>query len=162
MSHHVGWLSVNLAGFAQFIITSLHFVEPKAREQLREKFTANSVIPEDLFRRLLRALYMNAPKSMFPDAEDQTNLYLAFGFSPTDRGEAEIRTFFDSDQSSGMFACGRLRMLCGAGGIALGQLQMNVPPDSGSAIERHSQSRPPLTVNLRAGLRGVREPQAYP
>jgi hypothetical protein len=79
---HVGRLSINLSAFAQFIITSLNFVEPSAREELRETFTANSVLPADLFRRLLLSLYMNAPKTIFPSSEEDSDLYVAFGFSP--------------------------------------------------------------------------------
>ena len=50
---HLVWLVVNITAFAQFIAITLRFVEPKAREQLRERYTANTVVPDDLWRRIL-------------------------------------------------------------------------------------------------------------
>jgi hypothetical protein len=51
---HVVWVSINISAFAQFLATSLRFVEPSAREQMRERYTANVVIPNDLWERFLR------------------------------------------------------------------------------------------------------------
>jgi hypothetical protein len=49
---HLVWLIVNLAIFTQFVITTLRFVEPRARERLRESYTANIIVPRELARRL--------------------------------------------------------------------------------------------------------------
>lgn len=58
---HAGWLTLNYLLFFQFITTTLRFVEPHARARMRERYSATVVIPRDITRRLLNALYLNAP-----------------------------------------------------------------------------------------------------
>jgi hypothetical protein len=91
---HLGWLLLNLAVFAQFLLTTLHFVEPTARERLRERYTANVIVPGDLRQRLLRVFYSNAPKELVPLPEDQSGLLLTFGHSMLSDGNVELRTKF--------------------------------------------------------------------
>jgi hypothetical protein len=91
---HVIWLSINIIAFAQFIATSLHFVEPKSREKLRERYTANTVVPYDLWNRMLPWLYLTAPNTLLPAAADNSGPLLAFGHSLSDTGDAEITTDF--------------------------------------------------------------------
>jgi hypothetical protein len=54
---HALWFCLNLLLFLQFIITKLRFVEPNTREAMRERYSANDVIPRDAKNRPLRALY---------------------------------------------------------------------------------------------------------
>jgi hypothetical protein len=91
---HAFWLCVNLAAFAQFLATSLRFVEPRAREQMRERYTANSVIPDDLSRRLFRVLHLMAPKILLPDAAKENGPLVSFGHSWLDGGSVEIKRRF--------------------------------------------------------------------
>ena len=65
MALHALWFCLNLVLFLQFITTTFRFVEPSARETLRERYSANEVIPRDARQRLMRALYYNAPQQMF-------------------------------------------------------------------------------------------------
>lgn len=91
---HLVWLVVNITAFAQFIAITLRFVEPKAREQLRERYTANSVVPDDLWRRILPWLYLTAPSLLLPEAATDSGPLLAFGHNLSDTGDPEITTFF--------------------------------------------------------------------
>ena len=91
---HLAWLLLNLAVFAQFLLTTLHFVEPTARERLRERYTANIVVPGDLGHRLLRVFYANAPKELVPVSEDELRLLITFGHSMLTEGNVELRAAF--------------------------------------------------------------------
>ena len=91
---HVIWLSINVTVFGEFIAITLRFVEPKAREQLRERYTANSVVPNDLWNRLLQWLYLTGPKIILPASEEETGPVLAFGHGLAGSGDAEIITEF--------------------------------------------------------------------
>lgn len=75
---HIAWSAVNIILLAHFLTTTLRFVEPKARSRMRERFTANWVIPHDLRRRLLNYFYINAPSTLI--AEDNGALpHISFG-----------------------------------------------------------------------------------
>ncbi len=91
---HLAWLLLNLAVFAQFVLTTLHFVEPSARERLRERYTANVIVPNDLWQRLLRLFYANAPKELVPVAEEDSGLLITFGHRILTEGNVELRTIF--------------------------------------------------------------------
>jgi hypothetical protein len=54
---HLLWLAINIGAFAQFVAMSLRFVEPRARENMREQYTANVIVPDDVLRRILPWLY---------------------------------------------------------------------------------------------------------
>lgn len=88
------WLLLNLAVFAQFVITTLHFVEPTARERLRERYTANVIVPGDLSRRLLRVFYLNAPKELVPATSDKSGPLIVFGHGLLTDGDVELQTTF--------------------------------------------------------------------
>ena len=100
---HVAWLSVNLAAFAQFIVVSLHFVEPEARERLRERYTANTVLRQDLTRSLLVHFIFEAQKSLHPVPHDDDKLnFTMAGLGMPDDWDEELvihskRPFFLSD-----------------------------------------------------------------
>jgi hypothetical protein len=91
---HLAWLLLNLAVFAQFVLTTLHFVEPSARERLRERYTANVIVPSDLWQRLSRMFYANAPKELVPDTNEETGPLITFGYGALDDGNVELRTKF--------------------------------------------------------------------
>jgi hypothetical protein len=91
---HLTWLLLNLAVFAQFVLTTLHFVEPSARERLRERYIANVIVPADLTQRLLRVFYTNAPKELVPDTNEEAGPLITFGSGMLDDGDVELRTKF--------------------------------------------------------------------
>ena len=91
---HLTWLLLNLAVFAQFVLTTLHFVEPSARERLRERYIANVIVPTDLTQRLLRVFYANAPKELVPDTNEEAGPLITFGYGTLDDGDVELRTKF--------------------------------------------------------------------
>ena len=91
---HLTWLLLNLAVFAQFLLTTLHFVEPTARERLRERYTANVIVPGDLWQRLLRVFYANAPTELVLLPQDDPGLLLTFGHSILTEGNVELRREF--------------------------------------------------------------------
>jgi hypothetical protein len=91
---HLAWLLLNLVVFAQFVLTTLLFVEPGARERLRERYTANVIVPIDLWQRLSRLFYANAPKELVPQADEKSGLLLTFGHRMLTEGNIELRTKF--------------------------------------------------------------------
>lgn len=91
---HVTWLSVNIAAFAQFLATSLRFVEPQAREGMRERYTANIVIPDDLRARRLRILYMMAPTHLIAETDTDNGLCVIIGREWPDSGAIELQRNF--------------------------------------------------------------------
>jgi hypothetical protein len=92
---HVIWLSVNIAAFAQFLATSLRFVEPKAREGMRERYTVNVVIPDDLRKRLLSALWRTASKKyLVGEADTEKGPNVILGYDWLDSGAVELQRNF--------------------------------------------------------------------
>ena len=91
---HLSWLLLNIGVFAQFVLTTLRFVEPSARERLRERYTANVIVPHDLGRRLLRAFYANAPKELVPVPDAESGLLVSFGYSMLTEGDIELKENF--------------------------------------------------------------------
>ncbi len=93
---HTLWFCINLLLFLQFITTTLRFVEPNTREALRERYSANEVIPRDAKRRLLRFLYLNAPVHMFGGDALKEGPGITFGYrsSLDDSAKVEITTAF--------------------------------------------------------------------
>ena len=67
---HLLWLVLNLAGLAHFIATTFGFVQQSERERLRERYTANVVLPRDMAERLRQQLYRMARNELIGDAED--------------------------------------------------------------------------------------------
>jgi hypothetical protein len=54
---HLAWLLLNLGAAAYFIMTTFRFVQQSARERLRERYTANVVLPRDMISRVRHQLY---------------------------------------------------------------------------------------------------------
>lgn len=57
---HIAWLVLNLGGMAHFVTTTLAFVQQRARESLRERYTTNIVLPVEMNKRLRAQLYLLA------------------------------------------------------------------------------------------------------
>jgi hypothetical protein len=95
---HVLWFCLNLLLFLQFITTTLRFVEPSSREGLRERYSANEIIPRDAKTRLLRALFLNAPNQIFGEQALREGPGITFGYrsSIDDRAVAEAAKTFRS------------------------------------------------------------------
>ena len=89
VSAHTAWFVINLWAVAHFVSVTFRFVQRSAREQLRERYTANVVVPRQLTDRLRQQLYGAAgggAKSAIPSA--------SFGFSFGRGAEIEIETDF--------------------------------------------------------------------
>jgi len=82
-SLHVLWFCLNLGLFLQFITTTLRFVEPNSREALRERYSANEIIPRDAKKRLLRAFYMGGPSQVFGEQTLKDGPTIYFGYPAT-------------------------------------------------------------------------------
>ncbi|WP_374526757.1 hypothetical protein [Novosphingobium sp.] len=95
LSLHLAWLLANLAAVAYFIATTFRFVQQSARETLRERYTANVILPRDLTQRLREQLYANAAKDLLRDNDsDDRKPKAAFGFDFGDPRTVEIQTAF--------------------------------------------------------------------
>jgi hypothetical protein len=90
---HTAWLAINLSALAHFVALSLGFVQPNERENIRRRYTANWVIPNDLTERLLRARYIGASLSLSPE-EDASSPIIAFGYELGDSEEVELQSSF--------------------------------------------------------------------
>lgn len=89
---HLGWFLLNLAAVAHFVSVTFRFVQRRAREKLRESYTANVVVPEEMTQRLREALYHMAGTEAVPVDEDTINP-VAFGLEMS-RYEPELHTTF--------------------------------------------------------------------
>lgn len=93
---HVAWLLVNLSAVAYFIATTFRFVQQSARETLRERYTANVVLPRDLTQRLREQLYGLATRELIgDDEENRENPTATFGFDFGAPWIVEIETVFE-------------------------------------------------------------------
>jgi hypothetical protein len=91
---HATWLFVNLAALGHFVALSLSFVHPEQREGIRERYTANWVIPNELERRLQRALYASAAEGIFSPAGANDSPVIAFGYDLDSTDQAEVEANF--------------------------------------------------------------------
>lgn len=76
---HTAWFAFNVMLFLQFTTTTLRFVEPGAREHMRERYAANLVIPRDLRSRLFLAFYTNGPANLFEVDDLKEGPLVTFG-----------------------------------------------------------------------------------
>lgn len=65
---HIAWLLLNLWGMAHFVATTLAFVQQKAREVQRERYTANVVVPVEMRKRLRQQLFLIAGPEFVKEA----------------------------------------------------------------------------------------------
>lgn len=96
---HTAWMSLNLAGLAHFVATTLAFVQQSARESQRERYTANVVAPVDMRKRLREQLLLQAGpecvNEVFPDAsrhEKPAIVYFGTDFSSAGQVEVPLRS----------------------------------------------------------------------
>lgn len=92
---HISWLLLNLGGLAHFVNSTLAFVQQSSRETMRERYTANVVLPVEMRRHLRRYLYLAAGpdivETCWPGGANATNaptIYLGQDFSRA--GEIEV------------------------------------------------------------------------
>lgn len=94
---HLVWLLINLAAVAFFIATTFRFVQQSTRELLRERYTANVVLPRDLTERLRHQLYASASQELLgpvdPNGRDEQPSVM-FGFELGEPRNVEIQTHF--------------------------------------------------------------------
>lgn len=88
---HALWLVINLCGLAHFVFTTLGFVQQSQRERLRELYTANAVVPHDLFRLLRQQVLAAAAVESVPIRSESTSVepVVTFGI---DFGEGSVES----------------------------------------------------------------------
>ena len=93
---HSAWLLINLAGLAHFIATTFDFVQQSAREELRERYTANIVQPQEMTARLRQQLYAWATRELLVEDEgDKDRPSASFGFDFGSPYVTEIQSIFE-------------------------------------------------------------------
>ena len=92
-SVHITWLLVNLAALAHFVADSLRFVQQDARARIRERYTANVVLPYDLTETLHRAYYAAAPRDFVPAINEHDGPLIFLGYEPSS-SQPEVSTDF--------------------------------------------------------------------
>ena len=91
---HAAWFCVNLLLFFQFISTTLRFVEPSSREALRERYSANEVIPGDAAARLTRAMYANLGLEIFGRQATDKGPFVTFTYNIVEHATPEVTVSF--------------------------------------------------------------------
>ena len=94
---HLAWLLMNLTALAHFVATTFRFVQQSARESLRERYTANVVLPREMRRQLRPQMYavLGAELSGRDDGgSDRTAPAFVLGLDFDNLGETEIKTDF--------------------------------------------------------------------
>ncbi|WP_066653452.1 MULTISPECIES: hypothetical protein [Sphingomonas] len=86
---HTAWFVVNLWAVAHFVSVTFRFVQRSARERLRERYTANVVVPRQLTDRLRQQVYGAAGGRADPGMPGAF-----FGYSFGTGGEIEIEREF--------------------------------------------------------------------
>jgi hypothetical protein len=94
---HLGWLLLNLSAVAYFITTTFRFVQQSAREMLRERYTANVVMPRNMTQRLRQQLYGFAGATLLGGGEDDNERRepkATFGIDFGEPQAVEVKTTF--------------------------------------------------------------------
>lgn len=86
---HTAWFVVNLWAVAHFVSVTFRFVQRSARERLRERYTANVVVPRQLTDRLRQQVFGAAGGRADPGMPDAF-----FGYSFETGSEIEIEREF--------------------------------------------------------------------
>ena len=89
LSVHMAWLLLNLTVLTHFVTTTFDFVQQSAREKLRERYTANAVVPVEMTNRLREQLYLGAGQEFKGDDADGPSVFFGFEFDPLDIVEVE-------------------------------------------------------------------------
>lgn len=91
---HLWWLLINIAGLAHFVATTFGFVQQSERERLRQRYTANVVLPLDLIKRLRQQLYTTARTDLISDGAGDKRPSVTFGLDYGTPFEVEVRSVF--------------------------------------------------------------------
>jgi hypothetical protein len=93
---HLAWLLLNVGAVAYFIVTTFRFVQQSARERLRERYTANIVVPIEMTARLRQQLYNLATNQLVDQHENNGDGHpsVTFGFDLGEPDAIEISTTF--------------------------------------------------------------------
>lgn len=92
---HLLWLCLNLAALAHFIATTFGFVQQSARETLRERYTANVVLPSEMTAQLRQQLYgAEARKILSEGKKTPDDPRAEFGFDFGSPFEVEVQSTF--------------------------------------------------------------------
>ena len=86
---HMLWFVTNLWAAAHFIAVTFRFVQRRARERLRERYTANVVLPRDITRRLRQQNYATVD-----GAADRRGPHAWFGHGFSNNGQIELEATF--------------------------------------------------------------------
>ena len=91
---HMTWLLVNLCALAYFVSTTFRFVQQTAREDLRERYTANVVIPAEMTNRLREQVYQAAGSSLMEKVAEEDHLVVHFGLDLGEPYQIELEKTF--------------------------------------------------------------------
>jgi hypothetical protein len=94
---HISWLALNLAALAHFVATTFRFVQQTAREEIRERYITNFVLPTEMRTRLRQQFYGSAGTDVLPTSEEELEsgrpaTHFGFDFGELEHVELE-RTF---------------------------------------------------------------------
>lgn len=89
LTAHALWLVINLIGAAHFVAVTFEFVQPSARKRLRERYTANAAMPEQLAATLRQHIYLGADSGF-----NKTEPHAVFGSMFRATGTTEIERDF--------------------------------------------------------------------
>lgn len=92
---HGVWLFINICGMAHFVAATLQFVQKNSREIMRERYTANVVLPTEMTKILRAQLYLAAGpdfiQQFWPEQQErQREPSVWFGTDLSLVGEGEI------------------------------------------------------------------------
>lgn len=90
---HLGWFLVNLAAVAHFIGITFRFVQRRARERLRESYTANVIVPMEMTAWLRETLYSMAGSEAIAVAPEKIHP-VCFGLEMHEPYTVELSTRF--------------------------------------------------------------------
>jgi hypothetical protein len=91
---HLAWFLLNLAAVARFIEITFGFVQDSSRERLRERFTANVVVPNELRSQLQAAVYAMAGSEAVAKAKEEDLETALFGLEMSEPYFAELTSSF--------------------------------------------------------------------
>jgi hypothetical protein len=69
-------LAINLGALAHFVAESFRFLQTSERELIRERYTSNWVVPQELNDRLRRTVYMATGQNIFVNLGSPTPMIL--------------------------------------------------------------------------------------
>jgi hypothetical protein len=76
------------------VAESFRFVQPATREKIRERYTANWIIPHDLTKIIQRAIYSSAAEDLLEAAKRSDGPLISFGYDLDESGNVEVEKTF--------------------------------------------------------------------